>query len=62
MNRFTNLRLVYHGRVLREFFVFAVWLTEDKRLVLFPARTIVRDPHHLKSATRHEQDLNLRRN
>ena len=32
-----------------------------KRLALFPAGTIVRDPHHRKSPTRREQDLNLRR-
>ena len=31
------------------------------RLVLFPAGTIVRDPHHIESPTRREQDLNLRR-
>ena len=40
---------------------FVVWLTEERRLALFPTGTIVRDPHHLKSPTRHEQDLNLRR-
>ena len=28
-------------------------------LALFPARTIVRDPHHLESLTHCEQDLNL---
>ena len=31
--------------------VFVVWLTNERRLVLFPARTIVRDPHHGKSPT-----------
>ena len=30
-------------------------------LVLFQAATIVRDPHHRESLTRHEQDLNMRR-
>ena len=32
-----------------------------KALALFPAGTIVRDPDHRESPTRHEQDLNLRR-
>ena len=40
---------------------FVVWLTDEKRVALFPAGTIVRDPHHGKSPTRREQDLNLRR-
>ena len=39
-----------------------VWLTEEKRLALFQAGTIVRDPHHRESPTRHKHDLNLRRN
>ena len=42
-------------------FVFMVWLTDERRLALFPAGNIVRDPHHLESPTRREQDLNLRR-
>ena len=37
-----------------------VWLIGERRLVLFPAGTIVRDPHHLESLTRGEQDFNLR--
>ena len=41
--------------------VFVVRLTDEKHLALFPAGTIVRDPHHLKSLTCCEQDLNLRR-
>ena len=28
---------------------------------LFPAGTLVRDPHHRESPTRREQDLNLRK-
>ena len=40
---------------------FVVWLTNEKRLVLFPAGTIVRDPQHRESTTRREQGLNLRR-
>ena len=31
---------------------FAVWLTDERRLALFPAGTIVRDPHHRESPTR----------
>ena len=31
--------------------VFVVWLTDEKRLALFPAGTIVRNPHHRKSLT-----------
>ena len=27
-------------------FFFVVWLTDEKGLALFPARTILRDPHH----------------
>ena len=42
-------------------FVFVVWLTDERLLALFPAGTIVRDPHHRESPTRREQDLNLRR-
>ena len=33
---------------------------DERRLALFPAETIVRDPHHRESPTRFEQDLNLR--
>ena len=40
-----------------EFFV--VSLIDEMRLALFPAKTIVRDPHHCKFRTRHEQDLNV---
>ena len=40
---------------------FVVWLTEERRLAILPARTIVRDPHHRESPKRREQDLNLRR-
>ena len=41
--------------------VFVVWLTDERRLALFPARTIVRDPHHHESPTRRELGLNLHR-
>ena len=36
-------------------------LTNERRLALFPAGTIVSDPHHCESPTRREQNLNLRR-
>ena len=38
--------------------VFVVWLTDERRLALFPAGTIVRDPHHHESPTHRELDLN----
>ena len=41
--------------------VFEVWLTDERRLALFPAGTIIRDPHHRESPKRREQSLNLRR-
>ena len=31
--------------------VFVVWLTDKRHLTLFPARTILRDPHHRESPT-----------
>ena len=53
-------RKIYISLMNDEFF-FVVWLTNERRLALFPARTMVRDPHHCESPTRCEQDLNLRR-
>ena len=41
--------------------VFVEWLTDERRLALFPAGTIVRDPRHRESPKRREQGLNLRR-
>ena len=41
--------------------VFVVWLTDKRRLALFPAGTIVRDLHRWESPTPREQGLNLRR-
>ena len=38
---------------------FVVWLTDERRLTLFLAGTIVRDPHHRESPTHREQALNL---
>ena len=40
---------------------FVEWLTDERRLALFSARTTVRDPHHRESPTRCEQDLSMRR-
>ena len=40
---------------------FVVWLTDKRRLAIFPAGTIVKDPHHRESSTHCEQDLNLRK-
>ena len=42
-----------------ELFLWYGWPT--KGVALFPAGTIVRDPHHCESPTRREQDLSLRR-
>ena len=36
-----------------------VWLTVKRRLALFPAKTIVRDPNHLESSTRREEICHL---
>ena len=37
-------------------------LTNERRTALFPAGTIMRDPHHHReTSARREQDLNLRR-
>ena len=36
---------------------FMVWFTDERHLILFPAGTIVRDPHHRKFPTSHEQGL-----
>ena len=41
--------------------IFVVWLTDERRLRLIPARTIVRDSDHRKSPTPREQGLTLRR-
>ena len=44
---------------MRKMIVFVVWLTNERRLALFPAGIIVRDPHHRKSPTLSKQGLNL---
>ena len=33
---------------------FVVWLNDGRRLALLPVGTIVRDPNHRESPTRHE--------
>ena len=40
---------------------FVVWLTDKKHLNLFPAATIVIDPHDFESPRRREHDLKLHR-
>ena len=40
---------------------FLEWLSDENRLALFPAGTIVRDLHHHESPTYCEQGLNLHR-
>ena len=47
--------------VFSELNFFVVWLTDKRRLALFPAGTTFRDPHHRKSPTRWEEGLNQRR-
>ena len=41
--------------------LFVVWLTDKRRLALFPAGTIIRDLHHRESQASREQGLNLHR-
>ena len=41
--------------------VFVEWLIDERRLGLFLAGTILRDPHHRESLTHQEYDMNVRR-
>ena len=41
--------------------VFEVWSTDERRLALFPAWTIVRDSPHREPPSRRKQELNLYR-
>ena len=50
-----------HKKLVNWWVVFMLWLTDERRLTLIPAGTIVRDPHHHESPTHREQDLNLRK-
>ena len=38
--------------IMNWWIVFVVWLTDERRLALSPAGTIVRDPHHRESASK----------
>ena len=40
-------------------FLFALWLTNEKRLASFTARPIVRDSYHCTSPKHREQDLKV---
>ena len=40
---------------------FCGMVDRQRRLALFPAGTIVTDPHHCESPTRREQGMNMRR-
>ena len=56
-----NTYLIYNLYIfIYELNCFVVWLTDERRLALFSAGTIARDPHHRESPTSREQDLNLR--
>ena len=57
----THLSLFLMMMMMNCFCSMVVWLNDGRRLALFPAGAIVRDPHHCESLTRREQDLNLRR-
>ena len=61
-----ELVMCYLGRSCKQrewwwwwWIIFVVWLTDERRLALFPAGTIVRDPYHRESPTRRDQGLNL---
>ena len=45
----------------RLWIVFVLWLTNERHLALFPAGTIVRNPHYRESLTQREQCLKLHR-
>ena len=61
--RTSFFRTIFQNIFCKEYLwiVFVVWLTDEIRLALFPAGTIVGDLHHRESPTHREQDLNLRR-
>ena len=59
LERSSHQRCSVRKDELNWWIVFVVWLTDERRLALFPAGIIVRDPHHHESPTRREQDLNL---
>ena len=45
----------------KKMMIMMMMMTGERRLALFPAGIIARDPHYRESLTRREQDLNLRR-
>ena len=45
------MMMVMMMMMMMMYIVFVVWLTNERRLSLFPGGTIVRDPHHRKSPT-----------
>ena len=57
----TQIRFNISCKDIDDELFFVVWLTDERRLALFPAGTIVRDPHHREFPTRREQGLNLHR-
>ena len=57
----TQIRFNISCKDIDDELFFVVWLTDERRLALFPVGTIVRDPHHREFPTRREQGLNLRR-
>ena len=54
-------KIIKSTHLLWWWIVFVVWLTDVRRLTLFPAGNIVRNSHHPESLSCHEQDLNLPR-
>ena len=55
---FVHSRVWRHSHWIQDFMMmmmmvtcFVVWLTDERRLALFPAGTTARDPHHRKSLT-----------
>ena len=47
----SKLWIWHSGRKISWWILFFVWLTDERRLALFPAETIFRDPHHRESLT-----------
>ena len=56
-----NILMMMMMMMMMMMHVFVVWLTDERRLALFPAGIIVRDPHHRESPASREQGSNLRR-
>ena len=45
-NKYGSLTSLDDGDDNHDKLFFVVWLTDKRRLAVFPTRTIVRDPHH----------------